>query len=79
IAFDKAPVAIPATIFSSNPDSVASPFSQIASFAAFISVIYPASAGDKATIASQLPAHPCIINSYFVIDLSTTVIDLPMV
>ncbi|GJU40161.1 hypothetical protein Tco_1193118 [Tanacetum coccineum] len=46
----------------SNPDSIASPFSQIASFAASVSVIYPASVGDKAImcsiIASQLPAHP---------------------
>nr|GEW47700.1 hypothetical protein [Tanacetum cinerariifolium] len=39
IAFDKAPVAIPAIIFSMNPDSIVSPFSPIASFAASVSVI----------------------------------------
>ncbi|GJS96004.1 putative nucleotidyltransferase, ribonuclease H [Tanacetum coccineum] len=76
ITFDNAPVALPATIFSLNPDSIASPFSQIASFATFVSVMYAASVVHKAImyniIASQLPAHPCIINPYLVIDLPMT-------
>ncbi|GKD68610.1 hypothetical protein Tco_1322700 [Tanacetum coccineum] len=82
IAFDNAPVAIPSTIYSSNPDSIASPFSEVSSFAASVSVMYAASVVDKAImcsiIASQLPAHPCNINPYLVIDLLMTTIDLPM-
>ncbi|GJT14638.1 hypothetical protein Tco_0861680 [Tanacetum coccineum] len=63
-------------------DSVKSPFIQLASFTIFVSVIYAALVGDKAImcsiIASQLHAHPCIINPYLMIDLPMTVIDLPM-
>ncbi|GJV48738.1 leucine-rich repeat protein [Tanacetum coccineum] len=82
IAFDNAPVALPTTIVSLNPDSIVSPFSQIASFATSVSVMYADSVVDKVImciiIASQLPAHPCIIIPYLVIDLSMTVVDLPM-
>ncbi|GJX12329.1 hypothetical protein Tco_0204087 [Tanacetum coccineum] len=81
ITFDDAPVAIPITIFSSNPDSIASPLSQITSFAASVSVMYAAlvvTAIMCSITASQLPTHSCIINSYLVIDLPVTMIDLLM-
>ncbi|GJR48012.1 hypothetical protein Tco_1316115 [Tanacetum coccineum] len=82
ITFYKTPVAKIDVDISLAIDFVKCPFIQLASFTASVSVIYPTSVGDKAImcsiIASQLHAHPCIINPYLVIDLPMTVIDLPM-